>query len=180
MLVKHGMTKRLGFSVVVVCTLISSGCIEGDSDTQGPPASVTQVDAGLGLTGGPITTTGTIDLNLSAAGGLSKTWGFGFDELGIIPGSMGARSYIVRGKGNLDSFHSCAHGAGRKMSRSAAKKRFKRKDMEQQTRGVECRKDSSVIDEIPAAYKDIDQVMANQTDLIEVVHELKQVLCVKG
>ncbi len=104
----------------------------------------------------------------------------GKDELGIIPGSMGARSYIVRGKGNADSFCSCAHGAGRSMSRMAARKRFKRRDLEAQTQGVECRKDSGVIDEIPAAYKDIDQVMKNQSDLIDVVHTLKQVLCVKG
>jgi tRNA-splicing ligase RtcB len=101
-------------------------------------------------------------------------------QLGIIPGSMGARSYIVKGKGNPDSFCSCAHGAGRTMSRTAARKRYLRKDLEEQTKGVECRKDSGVIDEIPAAYKNIDEVMANQTDLVEVVHELKQVLCVKG
>lgn len=101
-------------------------------------------------------------------------------QLGIIPGSMGARSYIVRGKGNSESFCSCAHGAGRKMSRTAARKLFKRKDMEQQTQGIECRKDSGVIDEIPSAYKDIDEVMENQTDLVEIVHQLKQVLCVKG
>ncbi len=101
-------------------------------------------------------------------------------ELGIIPGSMGARSYIVRGKGNADSFHSCAHGAGRRMSRNAAKARFSISDLENQTEGVICRKDSGVLDEIPAAYKDIDQVMANQSDLVEVVHTLKQVLCVKG
>ena len=104
----------------------------------------------------------------------------GAGELGIIPGSMGARSYIVRGKGNADSFCSCSHGAGRRMSRSAAKKRFKAKDLEAQTVGVECRKDKGVIDEIPGAYKDIDQVMADQSDLVEVVHTLKQVLCVKG
>jgi tRNA-splicing ligase RtcB len=101
-------------------------------------------------------------------------------ELGIIPGSMGAKSYIVRGKGTAQSFHSCSHGAGRRMSRTEAKKRFNRFDLEEQTRGVECRKDGGVIDEIPGAYKDIDQVMANQTDLVEVVHTLKQVLCVKG
>ena len=104
----------------------------------------------------------------------------GAGELGIIPGSMGARSFIVRGKGNADSFHSCAHGAGRKMSRNAAKKRFSVSDLAEQTRGVVCRKDAGVLDEIPGAYKDIDQVMANQTDLVEVVHTLKQVLCVKG
>lgn len=104
----------------------------------------------------------------------------GEGELGIIPGSMGARSYIVRGKGNPESFCSCAHGAGRRMSRQQAKKRFSRKDLEEQTKGVECRKDKAVIDEIPAAYKDIDQVMKNQSDLVEVVHTLKQVICVKG
>jgi tRNA-splicing ligase RtcB len=101
-------------------------------------------------------------------------------ELGIIPGSMGARSYIVCGKGNPESFSSCAHGAGRRMSRSEAKRRFSRADLELQTEGVECRKDKGVLDEIPGAYKDIDEVMANQTDLVEVVHTLKQVVCVKG
>jgi tRNA-splicing ligase RtcB len=101
-------------------------------------------------------------------------------ELGIIPGSMGARSYIVRGRGNAESFHSCAHGAGRRMSRNAAKQRFTIDDLEAQTRGVVCRKDRGVLDEIPGAYKDIDEVMANQSDLVEVVHTLKQVLCVKG
>ena len=101
-------------------------------------------------------------------------------ELGIIPGSMGARSYIVRGKGNPESFHSCAHGAGRRMSRAEAKRRFSRADLEEQTRGVECRKDKGVLDEIPGAYKDIDRVMADQADLVEVVHTLKQVVCVKG
>jgi tRNA-splicing ligase RtcB (3'-phosphate/5'-hydroxy nucleic acid ligase) len=101
-------------------------------------------------------------------------------ELGIIPGSMGAKSYIVRGKGNEQSFHSCSHGAGRLMSRTEAKKRFKRKDLKEQTAGIECRKDGGVIDEIPGAYKNIDEVVANQTDLIEVVHMLKQVICVKG
>ena len=101
-------------------------------------------------------------------------------ELGIIPGSMGAKSYIVRGLGNAQSFCSCSHGAGRRMSRTEAKRRFSRADVESQTQGVECRKDAGVIDEIPGAYKDIDQVMANQSDLVEVVHTLKQVLCVKG
>lgn len=101
-------------------------------------------------------------------------------ELGIIPGSMGARSYIVRGLGNPQSYCSCAHGAGRRMSRSTAKRRFSRFDLEAQTAGIECRKDSGVVDEIPAAYKDIDQVMENQRDLVEVVHTLKQVLCIKG
>jgi tRNA-splicing ligase RtcB len=101
-------------------------------------------------------------------------------DLGIIPGSMGQRSYIVRGKGNLESYCSCSHGAGRVMSRAEAKRRFSLTDLIEQTQGVECRKDEGVIDEIPASYKDIDQVMANQTDLVEVVHQLKQVLCVKG
>lgn len=101
-------------------------------------------------------------------------------DLGIIPGSMGAKSYIVRGKGSEESFQSCAHGAGRRMSRSAALKAFTPADLVAQTTGVICRKDKGVIDEIPAAYKDIDQVMENQSDLVEVVHTLKQVLCVKG
>jgi tRNA-splicing ligase RtcB len=101
-------------------------------------------------------------------------------QLGIIPGSMGARSYIVRGKGNPDSFESCSHGAGRTMSRTAAKKRYTVVDLVKATEGVECRKDVDVIDEIPMAYKDIDAVMAAQSDLVEVVHTLKQVVCVKG
>lgn len=101
-------------------------------------------------------------------------------QLGVIPGSMGARSYIVRGKGNAQSFCSCSHGAGRRMSRTEAKRRFNRFDLEAQTAGVECRKDGGVVDEIPAAYKDIDQVMADQTDLVEAVHVLKQVVCIKG
>lgn len=101
-------------------------------------------------------------------------------DLGIIPGSMGQRSYIVRGKGNLASYCSCSHGAGRVMSRAEAKRRFSLTDLIAQTDGVECRKDEGVIDEIPASYKDIDQVMTNQTDLVEVIHTLKQVLCVKG
>ena len=101
-------------------------------------------------------------------------------ELGIIPGSMGARSYIVRGKGSTESFCSCAHGAGRRLSRSEAKRRFSRADLAEQTRGVECRRDKGVLDEIPGAYKDIDKVMADQTDLVEVAHTLKQIVCVKG
>ncbi len=101
-------------------------------------------------------------------------------ELGIIPGSMGARSYIVRGRGAAESFQSCAHGAGRRMSRNAAQKAFSVEDLVKQTEGVVCRKDKGVIDETPGAYKDIDEVMANQSDLVEVVHTLKQVLCVKG
>ena len=101
-------------------------------------------------------------------------------ELGIIPGSMGAKSFIVRGKGEPTSYCSCSHGAGRVMSRAQARKTFTRKDLALETAGVECRKDEGVIDEIPSAYKDIDAVMAAQTDLVEVVATLKQVLCVKG
>lgn len=101
-------------------------------------------------------------------------------ELGIIPGSMGAKSFIVRGKGNADSFCSCSHGAGRRMSRTKAKAQFTVDDHIAATLGVECRKDAGVIDEIPLAYKDIDAVMAAQTDLVEIVHTLKQVVCVKG
>jgi len=101
-------------------------------------------------------------------------------EWGIIPGSMGAKSYIVKGKGNPDSFCSCSHGAGRKMSRNKAKETFTIEDLKRQTEGVECRKDGGVLDEIPGAYKDIDQVMADQVDLVEPVYELKQVLCIKG
>ena len=101
-------------------------------------------------------------------------------DLGIIPGSMGAKSFIVRGKGNAESFHSCSHGAGRVMSRTEAKRRFTLADHVKATEGVECRKDDGVIDETPAAYKDIDAVMAAQADLVEVVHTLKQVVCVKG
>lgn len=93
---------------------------------------------------------------------------------------MGARSYIVRGKGNADSFCSCSHGAGRKMSRGAAKKAFTLEDHARATEGVECRKDADVIDETPGAYKDIDAVMAAQRDLVEVEHTLKQIVCVKG
>lgn len=101
-------------------------------------------------------------------------------EYGIIPGSMGTRSYIVQGKGNADSFCSCSHGAGRRMSRTKAKQLFTLEDFATQTAGVECRKDADVIDEIPSAYKDIDVVMENQSDLVEPVFELKQILCIKG
>lgn len=104
----------------------------------------------------------------------------GEGDLGIIPGSMGARSFIVRGKGNEDSFCSCSHGAGRLMSRGEAKRRFTLEDHAAATQGVECRKDAGVIDETPMAYKDIDAVMAAQEDLVEVVHTLKQIVCVKG
>jgi tRNA-splicing ligase RtcB len=101
-------------------------------------------------------------------------------ELGIIPGSMGAKSFIVRGKGNPESFCSCSHGAGRSMTRTAARKQFTVDDHVQATLGVECRKDIDVIDETPMAYKDIDAVMAAQSDLVDIVHTLKQVVCVKG
>ncbi|MGW4222867.1 RtcB family protein [Streptomyces bauhiniae] len=104
----------------------------------------------------------------------------GAGEYGIIPGSMGTSSYIVKGLGNSAAFNSASHGAGRRMSRSAAKRRFSTRDLEEQTRGVECRKDSGVVDEIPGAYKNIDQVMEQQRDLVEVVAKLKQFVCVKG
>ncbi|MGL4667926.1 MAG: RtcB family protein [Saezia sp.] len=101
-------------------------------------------------------------------------------EMGIIPGSMGERSFIVRGKGNPESFTSCSHGAGRIMSRTAAKKTFTLEDHKAATSGVECRKDMAVLDETPKAYKDIDAVMAAQTDLVEIMHTLKQIICIKG
>lgn len=101
-------------------------------------------------------------------------------ELGIIPGSMGAKSFIVRGKGNENSFHSCSHGAGRQMSRSKAKQNFTVEDHCKATEGVECRKDEGVLDETPMAYKNIDAVMAAQSDLVDIVHTLKQVMCIKG
>lgn len=102
------------------------------------------------------------------------------NTMGIIPGSMGTRSYIVKGKGNADSFNSCSHGAGRKMSRTQAKKTFTLEDHAKATEGVECRKDESVLDETPGAYKNIDDVMEAQKDLVEIVHTLKAVVCVKG
>ncbi|HEY9328440.1 MAG TPA: RtcB family protein [Streptomyces sp.] len=104
----------------------------------------------------------------------------GSGDFGIIPGSMGTGSYIVKGLGNEKSFNSASHGAGRKMSRNAARKRFSTKDLEDQTRGVECRKDSGVVDEIPGAYKSIEKVIDQQRDLVEVVAKLKQIICVKG
>jgi tRNA-splicing ligase RtcB len=116
------------------------------------------------------------DLWVTRKGAVSARAG----ELGIIPGSMGAKSFIVRGKGNADSLHSCSHGAGRSMSRNAAKKAFTLADHAAATAGVECRKDEGVIDETPGAYKAIDDVMRAQSDLVEVVATLKQVLCVKG
>lgn len=101
-------------------------------------------------------------------------------KMGIIPGSMGAKSYIVRGLGEESSYRSCSHGAGRIMSRNKARTAFTVEDLKNQTVGVECKKDESVLDEIPGAYKDIDQVMENQKDLVEIVHTLKAVLCIKG
>lgn len=101
-------------------------------------------------------------------------------EMGIIPGSMGAKSFIVEGLGNPDSFCSCSHGAGRRMSRTQARKLFTEKDLQEQTVGVECRKDKAIVDEIPSAYKDIDQVMRDQGDLVRPVYQLKQIICVKG
>jgi tRNA-splicing ligase RtcB len=116
------------------------------------------------------------DLWVTRKGAVSARAG----QLGIIPGSMGARSYIVRGKGHPEAFESCSHGAGRVMSRTEARRRFTVADHRAATAGVECRKDPAVIDETPAAYKDIDAVMAAQRDLVEVVHTLRQVVCVKG
>jgi tRNA-splicing ligase RtcB len=101
-------------------------------------------------------------------------------DMGIIPGSMGTGSFIVKGLGNPESFMSCSHGAGRKMSRTAARKAFTAEDLVKQTEGVECRKDAGVVDEIPGAYKNINEVMTNQSDLVEIVASLKQFLCVKG
>ncbi|MGW1075549.1 RtcB family protein [Streptomyces sp. NPDC002537] len=117
-----------------------------------------------------------VDLLVTRKGAIRAGGG----EYGIIPGSMGTGSYIVRGLGNEASFNSASHGAGRRMSRNAAKKRFSEQDLAEQTRGVECRKDRGVVDEIPAAYKPIEQVMDQQRDLVEVVAKLKQVVCVKG
>jgi tRNA-splicing ligase RtcB len=104
----------------------------------------------------------------------------GKDDLGIIPGSMGTKSFIVRGKGNPESFESCSHGAGRAMSRKEAKRRFTVEDHVRATAGIECRKDEDVIDETPAAYKSIDDVMRAQSDLVDVIHTLRQIVCVKG
>ena len=117
-----------------------------------------------------------MDLLVTRKGAISARAG----EYGIIPGSMGTGSYIVKGLGNEKAFNSASHGAGRRMSRNAAKRRFSTKDLEEQTRGVECRKDSGVVDEIPSAYKPIEQVIDQQRDLVEVVAKLKQVVCVKG
>ncbi|MFI9203787.1 RtcB family protein [Streptomyces sp. NPDC053048] len=117
-----------------------------------------------------------VDLLVTRKGAIRAGGG----EYGIIPGSMGTGSYIVRGLGNADAFNSASHGAGRRMSRNQAKKRFSERDLAEQTQGVECRKDRGVVDEIPAAYKPIEQVMEQQRDLVEVVAKLKQVVCVKG
>jgi tRNA-splicing ligase RtcB len=117
-----------------------------------------------------------LDLLVTRKGAISA----GSGEFGIIPGSMGTESYIVRGLGNALSFNSASHGAGRRMSRSAAKRKFGVRDLEEQTRGVECRKDSGVVDEIPGAYKSIGKVIEQQKDLVQVVAKLKQVVCVKG
>ncbi|MBO0652134.1 RtcB family protein [Streptomyces triculaminicus] len=117
-----------------------------------------------------------VDLLVTRKGAIRAGGG----EYGIIPGSMGTGSYIVRGLGNADSFNSASHGAGRRMSRNQAKKRFSERDLAEQTQGVECRKDRGVVDEIPAAYKPIEQVMEQQRDLVEVVAKLKQIVCVKG
>jgi tRNA-splicing ligase RtcB len=117
-----------------------------------------------------------VDLLVTRKGAVSARAG----ELGIIPGSMGAKSFIVRGKGNADSFHSCSHGAGRVLSRTAARQQITLSQHREATAHVECRKDAGVIDESPAAYKDIDAVMAAQSDLVDVVHTLRQVLCIKG
>jgi tRNA-splicing ligase RtcB len=121
-------------------------------------------------------TYGDVDVLVTRKGAIRA----GADDLGIIPGSMGTGSYIVRGLGNEQAYCSASHGAGRRMSRAAAKRTFTVVDLAEQTAGVECRKDSGVVDEIPGAYKDLDDVMARQSDLVEVVAHLKQVVCVKG
>lgn len=102
------------------------------------------------------------------------------NEFGIIPGSMGTKSYIVKGKGNIDSFHSCSHGAGRKLSRTKAFEKFTIEDLAKQTNGIECKKDASILDEIPSAYKNIDKVMEDQSDLVDVYAILNQLICIKG
>jgi tRNA-splicing ligase RtcB len=104
----------------------------------------------------------------------------GYGELGLIPGSMGTKSYIVRGKGNAESFQSCSHGAGRRMGRNQAKRTLTLEDLARETAGVECRKDAGVIDEAPSAYKDVEKVMAAQRDLVDIVHTVKQLVCIKG
>jgi tRNA-splicing ligase RtcB len=104
----------------------------------------------------------------------------GLNELGFIPGSMGTRNYVVRGLGNRESFESCSHGAGRRMSRGQARSTLTVADLKRETNGIECRKDAGVLDEAPSAYKDIDAVMAAQHDLVRIVHTLRQVICIKG
>jgi len=119
---------------------------------------------------------GDVDVLVTRKGAIRA----GAGELGIIPGSMGTGSYIVRGLGNTDAYCSASHGAGRRMSRAKARKTFSVNDLAEQTSGVECRKDAGVVDEIPGAYKDLDEVMRSQADLVEIVAHLKQVVCVKG
>jgi tRNA-splicing ligase RtcB (3'-phosphate/5'-hydroxy nucleic acid ligase) len=121
-------------------------------------------------------TYGGVDLLVARKGAIRA----GSGDLGIIPGSMGTGSYIVRGLGNEEAFCSASHGAGRRMSRAKAKKTFTLENLAEQTAGIECRKDAGVLDEIPAAYKDLAEVMRSQADLVEVVAHLKQVVCVKG
>ena len=121
-------------------------------------------------------TYGGVDVIVTRKGAIRA----GRGDLGIIPGSMATGTYIVRGLGNEESFNSASHGAGRRMSRTQARKRFTVADLEAQTRGVECRKDSGVLDEIPGAYKDLDWVIEAQGDLVEVVAHLRQLVCVKG
>jgi tRNA-splicing ligase RtcB len=116
------------------------------------------------------------DVVVTRKGAISAARG----QMGIIPGSMGTKTYIVRGLGNPESYSSASHGAGRVLSRGAAKRTYTVADLEEQTKGIECRKDAGVLDEIPAAYKDIDQVMENQKDLVQVVAQLRQVMCIKG
>ncbi|MBK7821322.1 MAG: RtcB family protein [Tessaracoccus sp.] len=117
-----------------------------------------------------------LDLVVTRKGAISARLG----QLGIIPGSMGTGSFVVAGLGSQESFQSASHGAGRRMSRAAARRRFTEADLAEQTAGVECRKDLGVVDEIPGAYKDLNQVMANQEDLVSVVARLETLLCVKG
>lgn len=117
-----------------------------------------------------------VELIVTRKGAISTEGG----RKGIIPGSMGTGSFIVSGLGNEQAYRSASHGAGRRMSRGAARRQFSVADLQAQTEGVECRKDAGVIDEIPGAYKDLDTVMAQQTDLVRVEHRLRTVLCVKG
>lgn len=145
----------------------------------------------VGLNGAPIPTSGKVNCHHNYAA-LENHYGENVlvtrkgavraqvGDFGIIPGSMGTRSYIVKALGNPESFNSCSHGAGRRMSRTEAKRRFTVDDLKKQTEGVDCRKDSDIVDEIPGAYKDIDEVMENQKDLVQIVAKLKQFICIKG